>query len=93
MAISRDGWIEVPEYITPPGGLDLPADVKSNDLVFWNVRLTLGGLARLSAKLRVTGVAFVSKPGSTWSQIVRAPDGRAMQLDEVSAAAAAAPQR
>lgn len=87
------GWIEFREYITPPGGLDLPADVKSNDLVFWKARLTLGGLARLSAKLHVTGMAFVSKPGSAWSQIVRAPDGRAMQLDEVSASAAASPQR
>ncbi len=87
------GWIEFLEYITPPGGLDLPADVKSNDLVFWNARLTLGRLARLSAKPHVAGVAFVSKPGSARSPIVRAPDGRAMQLDEVSAAAVASPQR
>src|SRR5216684_2716593 len=83
----RGPSIEFLEYITPPGGRDLAADAKSNDLLFWNTRLTVDGLAKLSAKLHESGVAFVSKPDSAHSQIVRDPDGHAMQLDEVPAAA------
>jgi len=85
--------IEFLEYITPPGGRDLEADTKSNDLVFWNTHLAVDDVAKLSAKLHESGVAFVSKPSSTRSQIVRDPDSHAMQLDEVSAAAAASAQR
>jgi catechol 2,3-dioxygenase-like lactoylglutathione lyase family enzyme len=89
----RGPGIEFLEYITPSGGRDLPTDAKSNDLVFWNTRLTVDGLAKLSAKLHEGGAAFVSKPGSARSQIVRDPDGHAIQLDEVSAAATASAQR
>src|SRR6266496_2828347 len=89
----RGPGIEFLEYVTPPGGRDLAADAKSNDLVFWNTHLAVDGLARLSAKLHEGGVAFVSKPGSAHSQIVRDPDGHAMQLDEVSAAEAISAQR
>lgn len=85
--------IEFLEYITPPGGRDLAADAKSNDLVFWNTHLAVDDVAKLSAKLHESGVAFVSKPGSARSHIVRDPDGHAMQLDEVSAAATASAQR
>ena len=85
--------IEFLEYITPPGGRALPADAKSNDLVFWDTHLAVDDVAKLSAKLHEGGVAFVSKPGSARSQIVRDPDGHAMQLDEVSAAATASAQR
>ncbi len=58
------------------------------DLVFWTTQLVVDDISKLSAKLRESGVTFVSKPGSAHSQIVRDPDGHAMQLDEVSAAAA-----
>jgi catechol 2,3-dioxygenase-like lactoylglutathione lyase family enzyme len=85
--------IEFLEYITPPGGRDLAADAKSSDLVFWNTHLAVDGLARLSAKLHERGVPFVSKPSSAHSQIVRDPDGHAMQLDEVSAAATASAEQ
>ena len=85
--------IEFLEYITPPGGRSLTADAKANDLVFWNTRLAVDDVAKLSAKLRESGVASVSKPSSAHSQIVRDPDGHAMQLDEVSAVAAASAQR
>jgi hypothetical protein len=43
--------------------------------------------------LRESGAVVVSRPGSARSQIVRDPDGHAMQLDEVSAAATASAQR
>jgi catechol 2,3-dioxygenase-like lactoylglutathione lyase family enzyme len=85
--------IEFLEYITPPGGRDLPADAKSNDLVFWNTHLTVDDVANLSAKLHEGGAAFVSKSSSGRSQIVRDPDGHAMQLDAVSADATASAQR
>ena len=89
----RGPGIEFLEYITPPGGRSLTADAKANDLVFWNTRLAVDDVAKLSAKLRESGVAFVSKPSSAHSQIVRDPDGHAMELDEVSAVAAASAQR
>src|SRR6266571_4028813 len=89
----RGPGIEFLEYITPPGGRDLAADAKSNDLVFWNTHLAVDDISKLSAKLHERGVAFVSKPSSAHSQIVRDPDGHAMQLDEMTAVAAASAQR
>ena len=71
----------------------LPGDVKANDLIFWHTHLAVDDVANLSAKLHERGAAFVSKRGSARSQIVRDPDGHAMQLDEVSAAATASGQR
>jgi len=85
--------IEFLEYITPPGGRPLPLDSKVTDLVFWETHLAVDDVAGLSGKLHENGVAFVSKPGSVRSQIVRDPDGHALQLNEVSAAAAASAQR
>ncbi len=89
----RGPGIEFLEYITPPGGRDLPAGAQANDLVFWDTHLAVDDVAKLSVKLHENGAEFVSKPGSAHSQIVRDPDGHAMQLDEVSAAASAATQR
>jgi catechol 2,3-dioxygenase-like lactoylglutathione lyase family enzyme len=79
--------IEFLEYITPPGGRPLPADAKSNDVVFWNTHLIVDDAAKLSAKLKESGAVFLSKSGNVRSRIVRDPDGHAMQLDELSAAA------
>src|SRR6266516_726699 len=89
----RGPGIEFLEYITPPGGRDLPGDAKANDLIFWHTRLALDDISKLSAKLHKSGVTFVSKPGSAHSQIVRDPDGHAIRLDEVSAAEAISAQR
>jgi len=50
-------------------------------------------VAELSAKLHDGGAVFVSSPGSVRSQIVRDPDGHAMQLDEPSAAATVSAQQ
>ena len=89
----RGPGIEFLEYITPPGGRDLPAGAQANDLVFWDTHLAVDDVAKLSVKLHENGAEFVSKPGSAHSQIVRDPDGHAMQLDEVSATATASAQR
>jgi len=77
----RGPGIELLEYITPPGGRKLPGEAKANDLIFWHTHLRVDDVAKLSAKLHEGGEAFVSKPGSARSQIVRDPDGHAMQLD------------
>jgi len=81
--------IEFLEYITPPGGRNLAADAKPNDLIFWNTHIIVDDVAKLSAKLRESGVAFVSRPGNLRSQIVRDPDGHALEFDELSVPVAA----
>lgn len=78
----RGPGIEFLEYITPPGGRPLPADATANDLVFWNAHLIADGFPSLSARLREYGARFVSSPAKSHSQIIRDPDGHALQLQE-----------
>lgn len=80
----RGPGIEFLEYLAPRGGRALPADAKSNDLIFWNTRLFIDDVTGMAATLRGNGAAFVSSPGAARSQIVRDPDGHALQLDEVT---------
>jgi catechol 2,3-dioxygenase-like lactoylglutathione lyase family enzyme len=73
--------IEFLEYIAPPGGRDLPADAKVNDLIFWNTQLVVDDLPSLAGELRASGTKFISQFGNTSQpQIVRDPDGHALQL-------------
>jgi catechol 2,3-dioxygenase-like lactoylglutathione lyase family enzyme len=74
--------IEFLEYITPPGGRGLPDDAKANDLVFWNTHLVADDLPQLRDELKGKGTTFVSKAGNQHSQIVRDPDGHAIELDD-----------
>lgn len=77
--------IEFLEYIAPPGGRDLLTDAKANDLVFWNTQLVVDDLPTLSAALRGAGIKFVSQSAAgVQSQIVRDPDGHALQLNSAS---------
>jgi catechol 2,3-dioxygenase-like lactoylglutathione lyase family enzyme len=85
--------IEFLEYITPPGGRPFPVDAKASDLSFWDTHLSVDDVAKLSAKLHERGVVFVSRPGNTGSQIVRDPDGHAMQIDDIAAPVATSAQR
>ena len=84
---ARGPGIEFLEYITPPGGRPLWPDARANDLVFWNAHLVVDDLPGLSAKLRQHGASFVSRSNSMRSQIVRDPDGHALQLDAMRAVA------
>jgi catechol 2,3-dioxygenase-like lactoylglutathione lyase family enzyme len=84
--------IEFLEYVTPPGGRPLPPDAKANDLIFWDTHLVVDDVVKLSEKLHEGSVTFVSKTDSARSQIVRDPDGHALQLDEASAVVAATAQ-
>ena len=89
----RGPGIEFLEYLTPPGGRPLPGGAKANDLAFWDTHIAVDDMARLSAKLHEDGVVFVSQPGNMRSQIIRDPDGHAIQLDAVSDSASATAQR
>lgn len=78
----RGPGIEFLEYIAPPGGRNLPADAKANDLVFWNTQLVVNDLSEQIATLRLSGTKFVSKlNGKAAAQIVRDSDGHALQLN------------
>jgi catechol 2,3-dioxygenase-like lactoylglutathione lyase family enzyme len=83
--------IEFLEYLTPPGGRELPEDAKPNDLVFWRTDLAVDGLDDLTLMLnqshsrrvsnRVVSLAGTAL-GSARHLIVRDPDGHAVQLIE-----------
>jgi catechol 2,3-dioxygenase-like lactoylglutathione lyase family enzyme len=77
----RGPGVEFLEYIAPPGGRPLPADAKADDLVFWNTQLVVDDPATVSGALRKNGAQFVSQPGGSASQILRDPDGHALQLN------------
>jgi catechol 2,3-dioxygenase-like lactoylglutathione lyase family enzyme len=73
--------IEFLQYIAPPGGRDLPADARANDLVFWNTQLLVDDLPALENKLRTVGTRFVSNPnGQSRPDVVRDPDGHAFTI-------------
>lgn len=78
----RGPGIELLEYLAPPGGRSLPADAKPNDLVFWETHLDVDHLDALGSKLQEYGATLVSRPGASASQIVRDPDGHAVQFEE-----------
>ena len=74
--------IEFLEYVAPTGGRALPPDAKANDLFFWNTHLVVDDLPNLDVTLHAGGTQFVSKPSKNpRSQIVRDPDGHALELD------------
>lgn len=85
----RGPGIEFLEYIAPPGGRDLPATAKANDLVFWNTQLFVDNFHQLAQSLRASGAKFVSNPcPHSGAQIVRDPDGHALQLNSPPSAVA-----
>ena len=79
----RGPGIEFLEYLTPSGGRSLPNDAKANDLIFWTTHLAVDDATRLSSTMRRQGIDFVSRPPKNHgAQIVRDPDGHALELDE-----------
>lgn len=90
----RGPGIEFLEYIAPPGGRDLPAEAKANDLVFWHTQLVVDDLPQQVRALRAAGTRFVSKPsGNSPGQIVRDPDGHALQINNAEPVAAEVTRR
>jgi catechol 2,3-dioxygenase-like lactoylglutathione lyase family enzyme len=82
--------IELLEYITPPGGRPLAADASPRDLVFWNTHLVVDDLSRLREPLATAGGRLLTIAKSLNTQIVRDPDGHALQLEELTPQTAAA---
>lgn len=79
---ARGPGIEFLEYLAPPGGRELPANAKANDLVFRNTHLLMDDSPRSAETLRANGARWVSRPGpDSHALIVRDPDGHALQLD------------
>ena len=74
--------VELLEYLEPRDGRAIPAGVKPNDLVFWQVILA-GPTKSVTSRL---GVAAVETPdrelGFERAAIVRDPDGHALELVE-----------
>src|SRR6266700_1514941 len=79
--------IEFLEYITPPGGRDLPEDAKANDLVFWRTDLVVDHLDDLVSNLKAQRTKLVSNAvvdlngaaaESVRSFVVRDPDGHGL---------------
>ncbi len=78
----RGPGIEFLEYITPPGGRQLPANAQANDLVFWRTHLSVDDYAFLSDGKGGLFARPVSRSGALGSFIVRDPDGHALQLED-----------
>ncbi len=81
---ARGPGIEFLEYIAPPGGRDHPLDAKANDLVFWNTQLVVDDLPGQIEALKSIGARFVSLEKLPSAQIIRDPDGHALQLNRAS---------
>jgi len=78
----RGPGIEFLEYIAPSDGRALSSDAAANDLTFWNTHLIVDELSGLDATLHQSGAKFVSKSATdARSEIVRDPDGHALELD------------
>jgi len=85
----RGPGIEFLEYIAPPGGRSLPAGSTASDLVFWNTQLSVDDLPSLTSALREKDGVSVSRWNEhARAQIVRDPDGHALQLNAASNAVA-----
>jgi catechol 2,3-dioxygenase-like lactoylglutathione lyase family enzyme len=90
----RGPGIEFLEYITPPGGRPLPEDAKASDLIFWNTHLIVDDARDLTTECRTHDVTFVSaEENSSHTQIVRDPDGHALEIDDGSPTSTASAQR
>jgi catechol 2,3-dioxygenase-like lactoylglutathione lyase family enzyme len=81
--------IELLEYLAPRDGRPMPADVKANDLVHWQVRLAVADAAAAAQAMRASRAWFVSpglvtlpdgQLGFRRAALVRDPDGHAAQL-------------
>lgn len=78
----RGSGIEFLEYIAPPGGRPLAADASPRDLVFWNTHLLVDDLSSGRESLTTAGGRFISSRESPDTQIIRDPDGHALQLEK-----------
>ncbi|HEX6884651.1 MAG TPA: VOC family protein [Planctomycetota bacterium] len=78
--------IEFLEYLAPSDGRPYPLDARANDLLHWETRLGVGGLAQLEARLRAAHAPLLSpgvvELGGGRALLLRDPDGHAIELHE-----------
>ncbi len=83
--------IEFLEYERPAAGRPMPADVRPNNLVHWQVTLVVDDVEMAAKRLRPGPYTFVSTDlvtlpddtlGFTKGFLVRDPDGHVMQVVE-----------
>ncbi len=88
--------IELLDYVAPGDGRPFPGDSHANDLWHWQTRVVTADAAVAAARLRAAGAAVVSPdavalpaPGLGFARglLVRDPDGHAVQMVDVVAAA------
>jgi catechol 2,3-dioxygenase-like lactoylglutathione lyase family enzyme len=83
--------IEFLEYDTPLGGRPTPPDVRTNDIVHWQITLIVNDVEAVAKRLRENNIRFVSdqvrtlpddRLGFKRGVIVLDPDGHAVELVE-----------
>ncbi len=70
--------VEFLEYITPPGGRQLPADAQVNDLLAWTTALRTNDTASTISTAESAGARRASILGE--SVLLRDPDGHLLQI-------------
>ena len=72
--------VELLEYLAPSDGRAMPADVRPNDIVYWNLMIAAPDALGVQ-KLGANSVATLGRElGFEAAAIVRDPDGHAMEL-------------
>ncbi|MGF1567853.1 MAG: VOC family protein [Nodosilinea sp.] len=83
--------IEFLDYLSPPGGRPIPADIRANDLVHWQTTLVVEDAAFAATQLQAAGYDLVSagvvalpdaRLGFVKGFLVRDPDGHVMRIVE-----------
>jgi catechol 2,3-dioxygenase-like lactoylglutathione lyase family enzyme len=84
--------IEFLEYLAPRDGLPVPEDMKSNDLMHWQITLVFNNTAAMVQRLRLGKARFISPAaavtipkaalGFKKGFLVQDPDGHVMQVVE-----------
>ncbi|MEO5960206.1 MAG: VOC family protein [Opitutaceae bacterium] len=70
--------VEFLEYITPPGGRQLPADARVNDLLAWNTTLRADNAAATIRAAEISGANRASVLGE--QVLLRDPDGHLLHV-------------
>jgi catechol 2,3-dioxygenase-like lactoylglutathione lyase family enzyme len=91
LRVAKGPGIEFIEYITPPGGRELPADASASDLIFWRIYLQVDRLDELATFLKSKDAIISKLSGLGGSElpafIARDLDGHALQFMKVKSSA------
>ncbi len=83
--------IELLQYLAPPGGRLMPADMRANDIAHWQTTVVVSRVETAAERLGAGGYAFVSaevvsipdeKLGFHKGFLIRDPDGHVIQVVE-----------